>query len=350
MFVSALGAIVGGELNRLRLPRVDSALVVLVDGLGFHNLRENLGHARHLSKLFSASGSASIRCGFPSTTAVSLTSFGTGLRAGTHGILGYQVLDSQGSPRNMLNGWSQGDDPRAWQPNQTVAELATSKGVRSSMVAASEYRGSGFTNVIMGDVQFIGEDDLGARAKAADIAASTKGSLVYLYFAELDQAAHRFGVESDQWFAALESIDQAVSLLGGRYGLIVTADHGVMNVHTNNHTYLDEVEGFTEAVTHAMGDPRALFCYGDINLARTALEAAGVDAHMTTISQAMEQGWVSGVVTTDRLPDFVIVAKGDSAFYDRRTAKPQSLRMIGQHGGVDDRETRVPLIRGGLFA
>ena len=349
MFVSALGAIVGGELNRLRLPRVDSALVVLVDGLGLHNLRENLGHARHLSKLFSASGSASIRCGFPSTTAVSLTSFGTGLRAGTHGILGYQVLDSHGSPRNMLNGWSQGDDPRAWQPNQTVAELASSLGIKSSMVSASEYRDSGFTNVIMGNVAFIGEDDLAARAKAADIAASHKGSLVYLYFAELDQAAHRFGVESAQWFAALESIDQAISLLAGRYGLLVTADHGVMNVHPNNHTYLDEIKGFTEAVTHALGDPRALFCYGDIDLARSALEAAGVDAYLTTIAQASGLGWVSGAVTTDRLPDFVLVAKGESAFYDRRTAKPQSLQMIGQHGGVDDLETRVPLIRGGLF-
>ena len=350
VFVSALGAITGGEDNRLKLPRVNSALVVLIDGLGYLNLKENAGHARSLTKLLLGSGDRAIRCGFPSTTAVSLSSFGTGLTAGSHGILGYQVLGQDGRVRNMLNGWATAENPREWQSNETVAERALAAGLHVAMVASSEYDSSGFTKVIMGDVPYIHVDDLFARASAAHKFATQSNSLGYLYFAELDQAAHRFGVDSPQWLSVLEDIDQALAQLSGDYGILITADHGIMDVAPEQHVFLDEIAGFTEAVDVAVGDPRALFCYGDLGAAKEALEAAGVSAHLATFEELKSLGWVSGERTRDRVPDFVLIAIGQGAFYDRRTAKPQSLRMIGQHGGVSDRETRVPLIRAGGFA
>lgn len=350
VFVSALGAITGGANNRLKLPRVKSAIVVVVDGLGYLNLKGNAGHARFLSKLLHTSGDRAIRCGFPSTTAVSLTSLGTGLQAGSHGILGYQVLGQDEKVRNMLNGWSSSDNPRDWQSSETVAESAVGAGLQVAMVAASEYEGSGFTKVIMGSIPFLPVDDLSERAQTAHRFALQSGSLVYLYFAELDQAAHRFGVESDQWFAALESIDQALSKLSGDYGLLVTADHGIMNVDNMNHVFLDDVRGFSEAVRFAVGDPRALFCYGDRAAAAEALSDAGVSAYLTDFEELDSLGWTSGVRTRDQVPDFVLIASGSEAFYDRRTAKSQSLKMIGQHGGISDGEMRVPLIRAGRFA
>jgi hypothetical protein len=349
VFVSALGAITGGPDNRLKLPRTGSAIVVLVDGLGYLNLKENAGHARFLTKLLIASGDRAIRSGFPSTTAVSLTSFGTGLQAGSHGILGYQVLGQDGKVRNMLNGWGSTENPRDWQSAETIAERAMSAGIHVSMVAASEYQGSGFTNVIMGAVPFIPTDDLVARAAAAHRLASQKNTLVYLYFAELDQAAHRFGVDSAQWLSTLEDIDSALSQLVGDYGLIVTADHGITDVSSDQHVYLDEVPGFPEAVRLAVGDPRALFCYGDSVAAYAALNRAGVSAYLSNFEELESLGWVSGDHSRDQVPDFVLIASGADAFYDRRTAKVQSLKMVGQHGGISDRETRVPLIRAGGF-
>ena len=349
VFVSALGAVTGGEDNRLKLPRVKSALVVLIDGLGYLNLKENAGHARFLNKLLLGSGDRAIRCGFPSTTAVSLTSFGTGLTAGSHGILGYQVLGQDGRVRNMLSGWGAGENPRDWQPNETVAEQALAAGLQVAMVASSEYKGSGFTNVIMGDVPFIPADDLSARASAAHRFASQANSLGYLYFAELDQAAHRFGLASTQWLAVLEAIDHALSLLTGDYGILITADHGILDVPQENHVYLDAVEGFAAAVNLAVGDPRALFCYGNREAATAALVEAGVSACLASFIELKELGWIDDIKSTDQVPDFALIATGVDAFYDRRTAKQQSLKMIGQHGGVSDRETRVPLIRAGAF-
>jgi hypothetical protein len=350
VFISALGAITGGENNRLKLPRVESALVVLIDGLGYQNLKDHAGHARKLHSLLVASGDKSIRCGFPSTTAVSLTSFGTGIEAGSHGILGYQVLGANGSARNMLNGWATDEDPRLWQQSATVTDIARAGGVQVNMIATSEYAGSGFTKVFMSDVTYEAANELGDRARVANRLAAKKNSLSYLYFAELDQAAHRFGVNSPQWIATLEAIDSAIQELTGNYGLLITADHGILDVAQSAQIFVDAIPGFTEAVTHAIGDPRALYCYGDVDKARQAISAAGVSGYLTTFAELIESGWVTGQVTRDRVPDFVLIAKGEAAFYDRRTAKKQSLLMIGQHGGISDVEMRIPLIRGGLFA
>jgi hypothetical protein len=350
VFISALGAITGGENNRLKLPRVESALVVLIDGLGYQNLKDHAGHARKLHSLLVASGDKSIRCGFPSTTAVSLTSFGTGIEAGSHGILGYQVLGDNGSARNMLNGWAADEDPRLWQRSATVTDIAKKGGVQVNMIATSEYAGSGFTKVFMSDVTYEPVDDLGERARAANRLAAKKNSLSYLYFAELDQAAHRFGVNSPQWIATLEAIDAAIQELTGNYGLLITADHGILDVAQANQVFVDAIPGFSAAVTHAIGDPRALFCYGDVDKARQAISSAGVPGYLTSFAELIELGWVTGQVTRDRVPDFVLIAKGETAFYDRRTAKKQSLLMVGQHGGISDVEMRIPLIRGGLFA
>ena len=102
MFVSALGAITGKQ-NSLGLPRVKSACVIMVDGLGSANIEYRAGHAPTLASQLKKDGS--IHCGFPSTNVSSLSSFATGVRSGQHGMVGYQILDSgSGTAINLLTG------------------------------------------------------------------------------------------------------------------------------------------------------------------------------------------------------------------------------------------------------
>jgi len=350
VLISALGAITGGETNRLKLPRVKSSVVVLIDGLGLLNLQQNSGHARNLTRLLDASGSQGIRCGFPSTTAVSLASLGTGLRGGEHGILGYQVLDATDKPKNMLTGWDSDEEARSWQPNTTVFELAVKSGVVAHMVASPEYAATGFTALSMSGAKFSGIADLNDRVLAARAIAKTNGTICYLYFAELDQAAHRFGVDSKQWRETLEAIDSAVGLLRGDFGVLVTADHGIVDVDASGHIYLEGVAGFSEAVSSAVGDPRAIYAYGDAGKARETLQLAGAQVYTATLEELSALGWIApGLRTMGKAPDLVIISKPGFACYDRRSANPRSLSMVGQHGGISDEEMRVPLIRAGLF-
>jgi hypothetical protein len=342
VFISAYGSIVGGADNRLKLRRVASAIVLLVDGLGYENLTEFKGHARNLYRLLEQSSTA-IRCGFPSSTAVSLTSLGTGLKPGAHGIAGYQVLDSEGRIKNMLNGWASEAEAIDWQAQETIA---SHRDVAVHMVASEEYRGSGFTAAIMRGAEFHSARQMTERAKVAVRLAEQKGALVYLYAADLDQASHRFGVGSPQWLAVLEEIDASLPLLiQGKHGLVVTADHGVINIPAEQHIYLDAVPGFADAVRVAVGDPRALYCYGNREAAAEALAEYEDVLIITDLDELVSKGWLGEMPQIKgKLPDFVLVCRGAVACYDRRTAKPASLQMIGQHGSISDAEMRVPLI------
>ena len=97
-------------------------MVVLVDGLGYDLLRQRSGHAPFLRSLLPAA--RRLAAGFPSTTATSMGTFGTGLPPGAHGLVGYEVL-VPGEDR-LLNelSWENGPDPRRWQPQPTVFEQA----------------------------------------------------------------------------------------------------------------------------------------------------------------------------------------------------------------------------------
>src|SRR5699024_9397629 len=88
---SALG--LSGFSNQLNVPESSISVVILADGLGDQNLAEHSGHARFLARARrSAQQASTLDTGAPTTTAASLTSLGTGLTPGEHGMVGYDVF------------------------------------------------------------------------------------------------------------------------------------------------------------------------------------------------------------------------------------------------------------------
>ena len=108
----------------------------LVDGLGAELLRR-YGHAApYLSSL--AEGSATATAGVPSTTATCLTSLGTGLTPGAHGLVGFTAR-IPGTDR-LLNHlrWDKPVDPLEWQPHPTAFARLAAAGVHvTSSTSAS---------------------------------------------------------------------------------------------------------------------------------------------------------------------------------------------------------------------
>ena len=78
----------------LGLPDARSAVIVLVDGLGYWNLNMRLGHAPYLRSLMNDSvNQRPIATCMPSTTVAAMASFGTGTCPGLTGMTGYTQLN-----------------------------------------------------------------------------------------------------------------------------------------------------------------------------------------------------------------------------------------------------------------
>ncbi|PWC04237.1 alkaline phosphatase family protein [Agromyces badenianii] len=360
---SSMASIQGAE-NALGLPPASAAVVVLVDGLGASNIQARSGHARFLAARMAKRDV--IRTVFPSTTAAAIATFATGRAPGEHGLVGYRVLDAAHDRLvNQLNGWDAGMRPETWQRVPTLFETMGEAGIRGYAIGSSRYADSGFTHAVLRGAEYRPAASIADRfAEAERIVASGERAVVYLYIPELDQAAHAHGWESDRWLALLEGVDAELAAFERRMprgaGLIVTADHGVIDVPAHRHVFIDAKPELLDGVRHVGGEPRCLSLYLEPGLdssARVELverwrSAEGHRAWVLSRDEAIDAG-LYGPVDTEvrsRIGDIIIAARAGIAYYDRREANHQAEAMIGQHGSLSDEETRVPLIRGGVFS
>ena len=342
-----------GKSNPLSLPARQSYLVILVDGLGVANIKAAGGHAGFLNQKLTAS--KSLFSGFPTTTATSLASFATGKQSGEHAFIGYRVFDREVSkPINLLNDLGPEFPPQRYQDLQTISEQAVKAGKNVITVGPGEYEGSGFTQATMPASKYLAAKTLQERFEIARAEISKPGVLVYLYIPELDQLAHRFGTQSQNWLNIIEDLDSVLSpftkSLPKSAGVILTADHGVIDVAQTSHLYLEQFESMNDLAMIG-GDPRVGFLYFDagVDLAakREALQAdLGSLVEVVTVQELVDAGWYQPLSQAAQkvAPDLLLLPKGDRVVYHREFAKVKSMSMIGQHGGMSKAEWEVPLL------
>jgi hypothetical protein len=274
--------------------------------------------------------------------------------------VGYRVLDpSRGRLVNPLNGYERdGLDPAVWQRERTVFERASADGRRAFAVGLRAYERSGFTSAVLRGAEYVAEDDVRSRVRVAyALAESHAGSLVYCYLPETDKAGHKHGVSSHQWTAALEEIDAAFAVpVPSGVGVVVTSDHGMVDVPRHRHVLLRDGDPRLDGVALIGGEPRLLHLYLERGADAGAIAArwredSGRTADVATREEAVVAG-LFGPVDTEVLPrigDVLVAARGAWAFYDDRLADKGAQDMIGQHGSVTPEETTVPLIRLGAY-
>jgi len=364
---AALG--VPGCANALGVPVTRRVVVALVDGLGRGVLKRFSGHAPTLRAAM-ADGGRVLTAATPTTTAASLTSLGTGLDVGEHGVAGYDVLDpDRGVVVNMLGGWDEATDPLAWQPHPTVFERAVEAGVDAVTVSLPEFEHSALTRAGLRGGRFVGGRGLLARAGHAErvLADARVPTLVYFYVNELDKAGHRDGVGSRSWLHALEEVDAALRRLVSRVpaGTVVlaTGDHGMVDVAASRRVDYAALgddgapvrPGLLAGVAHTAGEPRLV----QLHFAPTATpaeregtrraweDAYGDQAWILTRDEAVAAGWFGERVAERVLPrigDLLVACHGELALYDGRRVSPRAFAMVGQHGSPTRAEREVPLL------
>ncbi|WP_405372908.1 MULTISPECIES: alkaline phosphatase family protein [unclassified Microbacterium] len=338
-----------------------SAVVLLVDGLGRANLTARAGHARFLTSQMTKKDAA--RTVFPATTAVALTSLLTGEMPGRHGLVGYRTrIPGTDVVPNQLKGWeSDGLDPLTWQRSTPIFEREAAQGRPCFVVSRAQYARTGFTQALQRGAEFVAAASIAERVEvAADLATRHPGALIYAYVPELDTIAHARGWESDEWSAALETVDGAARSLhagiGSAAGALVTADHGIVDVPRHRQILLGEGDPLWAGVRLVGGEPRMLHLYAEEGAAESVAsrwrDAESARAWIMTQREAVEAGLFGPVddEVRGRIGDVLVAARASVAYYDDREHDKKPQNMIGQHGSLTDQERVVPLVRLGAFA
>lgn len=350
----------GGELA---LEPARRAVVVLLDGLGEQLLARRGGHAPFLRGLREsagpdANGTGAVRCGFPSTTATSLAMLGTGRLPGRHGLVGLDVLDPDRGVLFSELAWDPAVDPRVWQPEATVFELLAADGVEVVRVGPAYFDGSGLTEAVLRGGRFAAANALEDRVEATLAALRAMGpggrGLVYLYWGEIDKVGHVAGCESWQWGEELEAADRALARLADRLDrdtvMVITADHGMVDVPFESRLDLAHDRELAAGVQHVGGEPRALHLYcrpgAEPDVLATWRTRLGDRFEILTRDQAITAGWFGPVHprVVPRIGHVVASATGSWAVVDSRTARRETLALLGLHGARTEAELRIPLL------
>jgi hypothetical protein len=341
----------GRAVNRLHLPDAPAYVVFLIDGLGADLLARHAHAAPYLSSLLApdAYGTA----GVPSTTATSLTSLGTGLPPGGHGIVGF-TSRVPGSDR-LLNAlfWDKSVDPLQWQPHPTQFTTLAAAGVSVTTVNKREFRGSGLTLAAHRGGEYVGADRVGERIAAAVAAAGVRPSMTYLYDGDLDWTGHRYGVASAQWLQQLAIIDseaeQLREALPADARLVVVADHGMVDCPDDHRIDVDHEPALRDGVVLLGGEARFrhVYCAGGAveSVAASWGELLGDRALVLTREAAIARGWFGAVSTAvlPRLGDVVVACRDDWGIFSS-VDFPYELKLVGLHGSLTPAEMRIPLM------
>ncbi|MEU0100652.1 nucleotide pyrophosphatase/phosphodiesterase family protein [Streptomyces sp. NPDC006267] len=342
------------------LTPADRNCVFLIDGLGWEQIVAHPDEAPFLHSLLPTSRGGTGRpltAGFPSTTATSLASVGTGLPPGEHGLPGYTVRNPEtGELMNQLR-WKPWTAPKVWQPYPTVFQLADAAGVRTAQVSAPTFEQTPLTKVALSGGSFLGrlsgEDRMDV---AAQRLAAGDRSLVYTYYSEVDGKGHRFGTDSDAWRGQLMYVDglarRLAEQLPPRSALYITADHGMIDIPFDEQSRIDFDEDWELRAGVALlgGEGRARHVYAVPGAGADVLavwrEVLGEQFWVASRDEAIAAGWFGPTIDErvyGRIGD-VVAAAHDDVIITASVNEPHESAMVGVHGSLTPVEQLVPLL------
>ena len=367
----SLGELLPSLLSALGIPDFASALAIepearacllLVDGLGWELLRENTKSAPFLNSI----AGEPLTAGFPATTAASLSSLATGLPPGEHGLIGYTMaLPGYDRAFNTLTWSLYGIGPRvdlreeivpeAFQPQPTLAERAAAAGVPIHYLGPAFHKSSGLSRAIGRGQRFHAAESLEAIQEVALRLLDARPAMVYGYYSRLDAAGHVDGVASQAWHDELVAVDHAVRMLAEQLPdgtvLVVTGDHGMVDLRPNERLDLADHPDLAAGVTLLAGEARARYVQTEKGATADVVSAwrsiLGDRMWVWTRDEAIATGIFGPTVTDqarERIGDLVAVAFSRVGIV-QRDVDPAQARLNGHHGSLTPNEQLVPFLQ-----
>ena len=242
-------------------------------------------------------------------------------------------------------------DPMALIASSTLyARLAT----RSVVVEPSGVAGTPYDRVATAGAQSAEFETLeqGLEQLSEAMRADPRLGYGYVYWPVIDATGHRFGPSSAQFRAAaraaLDAVErQAAGLHRLGVTVLLTADHGQIDVHPDRVDYLDQLwPELTDHLTHrAAGSCRDVFLHVNQHAVDHVIEnlAPRLDgrAHVCRASDLFPD---AGPRLAARLADVAVLPADGRMAWLQATPSVEAWNL-GQHGGRAARETATYLAR-----
>ncbi len=245
---------------------------LVIDGLGEQQLQRYLGSSSH--GFFAASPRRTITTVNPPTTAAAVTTFATGCSPAEHGILGWHLnLPDLGIVSTILLMTTRTGTPILPTDYDAAVylgipdHLATMSGRRELL----SWRHIPFSRYSLCAGRWTRRrsySTLEGLTRQITAACRRRGrGLIYAYWPQYDTLCHIAGTQDPRTRTHLEEIDQALDNLVRRLQgtdtlLLVTADHGLMDVPPSHRLDLANIPGLYDCLsTLPAGDPRQVHCF-----------------------------------------------------------------------------------------
>lgn len=352
---------------------VSNVLVVLIDGLGWHRFQRDGGDHRFLERLLDRARCTPLTAVLPSSTGAAITTVHTGSTPAEHGVLGWDVrlpaedVTVEVFPHTLRDATGDPTPPVASEEVVRATPIypeLEADGVEARTIQPAETLESAYTESAIGGAKHVPYDGIedGAASVRAELEANHGPSYTYFYTPDVDAATHDGGTDSADYHDALATVSERLSSalyddlnpeVAAETLLLVTADHGMVDIEPGPAGYLDVTsipDVATSLARRPSGDPvlpwgdyRGLHLKvenGDRRRAREALEAHGVTVFSR--EEVLERCFY-GPSTPDGFESRV----GDliATHPDLKLGYPGGEKIepyVGMHGGPTEREMVVP--------
>lgn len=319
-------------------------VLLVIDGLGWHQLQNNLVHCETLSSM----QGSSITTVAPTTTVSALTSITTGLAPAEHGLVGYRI-DMGGRVMQMLKWGDEKGDLRNMYSPDLIQPCPPFMGASVPVLSKAELEGSAFTQAHLRGVRPKGWRAASSIAVEVGELLRAGEKFIYAYYDGVDKIAHERGFGAF-YEAELRSADALVAnikqvLVSGSV-LLVTADHGQVMVGKNTLPPHADVLAMT---AYQSGEGRFRWLHArngtEVELLSRATQHHGDRAWVASKEQIIDEQWLGprlGPATRKRLGDVAIVPRDAISFDDPADTGAYMLQC--RHGALTDDELDVPLL------
>lgn len=357
----------------------DAVVLLFVDGLGWRFVAPRLERHPALRHFLDRGVVSKLTAMFPSTTSAHVTAIHTGLPPAQSGVYEWfqyePALDRMIAPLMFnLAGEEQRDTllnaglaPKDVFPPATIYAELRRAGIKSYVMHSRDLVRSAPTQVLSDGATLIGYKTLPeAFVTAANILTRREQPVyVFLYYSPIDAISHEYGPGSDHVDAEIEHFLLALErvllprLAGSRALLLVTADHGQVEVDPKTTLYLNfalrdfkrlvAANANGDALTPA-GSPRDYFLHIKPDLLGEAAREIGkvlTGRAMVVETEALIAQGLFGsnpsAAFLRRVGNLVVLPyAGESVFYHAKNRFQN--RFFGHHGGLTREEMEIPFL------